>query len=191
MPEVSRTGFRPVKHATGDSYNGQFNMYFIPSSDATAVGIGDLVKLAGSADTAANYPTVARLAANTDVAVGVVVGFMPNPDNLNTPANSLRSASTDRYVLVADEPGMILEGQADATFTAAGVGLNYGVTFTAPSATTGTSGMQVGVSTGATTATLPLQVLGVVNRPNNDLTANTKLLCRLNSAAYQAGVAGV
>ena len=48
MASVSRAnGFRPVKTVTGAAYNGQANVYFVPSSDSTVIMVGDAVKLAG------------------------------------------------------------------------------------------------------------------------------------------------
>ena len=50
-------GFLPMKHVNGSPYNGQSNIYFIPSSDSTAVFVGDPVKLA----TGANAQGVAQV----------------------------------------------------------------------------------------------------------------------------------
>jgi len=180
MANVSRVnGFKPVKHFTGAPYNGQANLYFVPSSDSTVIMVGDAVKLAGDARAATGVPTVTRCGA-TDVPVGIVVGIaftgvgdvtnMPPVSNLNTPV--YRAASTDRYLLVSDDPSVIYEVQyagtsvAAATITA-NVGLNGQFTTTAGSTTTGASGMQLDSSGLATTATLPLKIVGFPNRPDN------------------------
>lgn len=180
MSSVSRiNGFRPVKMVTGAPYNGQANLYFMPASDATVVMVGDAVKLLGDARAATGAPTVTRCAA-TDVPVGIVVGILfsgvgdvtntPPVTDLNTPV--YRRASTDRYLLVADDPQLIYEVQyagtsvAAATITA-NVGLNGQFTTTAGSTTTGSSGMQLDSVGLATTATLPLKIVGFPNRPDN------------------------
>ena len=180
MASVSRAnGFRPVKSITGAPYSGQANLYFVPSSDSTVIMVGDAVKLAGDARAATGAPTVTRAGA-TDIAVGVVVGIVftgvgdvtnvPPVNNLNTPV--YRAASTDRYLLVADDPNLVYEVQyagtsvAAATITA-NVGLNGQFTTTAGSTTTGASGMQLDSSGLATTATLPLKIVGFPNRPDN------------------------
>ena len=181
MASVSRiNGFRPVKSITGAPYNGAANVYFLPASDSSVVMVGDAVKLAGDARSASGAPTVTRCAA-TDVAVGIVVGILytgianeaqntPPVNDLNTPV--YRRASTDRYILVADDPNLIYEVQyagtsvAAATITA-NVGLNGQFTTTAGSTTSGSSGMQLDSVGLATTATLPLKVVGFPNRPDN------------------------
>lgn len=186
-------GARPVKHRNGSPYNGQVTQYFIPSTDSTAVFVGDFVKSAGGAS-ADGYPTVAQAAAGNAV-LGVVVGFRVSPTSLDTPV--YRAASTDRYVLVADSPDLIFEIQADddsATLAAADVGLNANFIVGSGSTSTGASGMELDTSTKATTATLPLKIVGVVDRPDNEMgSANQKVLVSINNHQYgsHTGTAGV
>ena len=181
MASVSRiNGFRPVKSITGAPYNGQANVYFLDAGDSSVVMVGDAVKLAGDARAATGVPTVTRVSGATDIPVGVVVGFLftgvgdaaniPPVTDLNTPI--YRRASTARYVLVADDPNLIYETQyagtsvAAATITA-NVGLNGQFVVTAGNTTSGTSGMQLDSAGLATTATLPLKIVGFPNRPDN------------------------
>ena len=95
MASVSRAnGFRPVKMVTGAPYNGQANLYFVPSSDSSVIMVGDAVKLAGDARAATGAPTVTRISSATDIPVGIVVGIVftgvgdvtnvPPVNNLNT-----------------------------------------------------------------------------------------------------------
>lgn len=179
MSSVSRiNGFRPVKTSIGP-YTGQANLYFASSGDSSVIMVGDAVKLAGDARAATGAATVTRCGA-TDPAIGVVVGILftgvgdttniPPVSNLNTPI--YRAASTDRYLLVADDPSLIYEVQyagtsvAAATITA-NVGQNGQFTTTAGNTTSGSSGMQLDSSGLATTATLPLKIVGFPNRPDN------------------------
>lgn len=198
MANVARLGgFKPVKHLNGSPYNGQFNIYEIVVGDGTAVNVGDLVK--PDAGTATDvYPTVVRLAASGQVVAGpitgAVVGFVVDPTNLNTP--QYRSASTKRYAMVADSPDLIFEcadgGTVPCTLTL--IGMNTGVTATAPNTTTGVSPMATGTAAPTTTATLPLKVMGIVPSPDNEAgTANQRLLVKINSHSYGGGtgVAGV
>jgi hypothetical protein len=192
MANVSRpVGLRPVRRIDGGGYQGQIETFHIPASDATAVFVGDIVKLAGSAD-ANGVATVARYAANTDLPIGVVVGFVVDPTNLNQPSQ-YRAASTARYVFVAVGPDVVYEVQATGTTVVADVGLNAGVTFTAGSSTTGQSGMELDATTKATTATLPLKILGWVQRPDVDIADGTsmKVNVLLNTANLGNGTAGV
>lgn len=177
MASVSRiNGFRPVKFITGAPYTGAANLYFIPSTDSTAVAVGDLVKLAGNARSPSGVPTVARAGA-TDAVIGVVtqiiftgVGDVANvPPVTSLDAPVYRAASTDRYVLVSDDPTIVYEAQCTGTLATADIGLNASPDVTAGSTTTGASGMSIDLATKATTATLPLKLVGFPSRPDNNI----------------------
>jgi hypothetical protein len=199
MANTSRVnGFNPVRSMVGGANEGQINKYFIPSGDGTAVFVGDAVKADATGDTAAagglalGVQSVIQAAASNAV-IGVVVGFAVDPTNLNTP--QYRAASTGRYVLVADSTDQIFEVQtSNGTLGVADVGLNADFAVAAGSTTTGASGMTLDVGTKATTATLPLRIVGFVQRPDNDNTAaSSKVLVRFNNHqnASGTGVAGV
>lgn len=208
MSSVSRiNGFRPVKMITGAPYNGQANVYFMPASDSSVVMVGDAVKLLGDARAATGVPTVTRVSGATDIPIGIVVGILftgvgdttnvPPVNDLNTPV--YRRASTDRYVLVADDPNIVYEvqlagaGPAAATVTAA-VGLNGQFTTTAGNTTTGASGMQLDSAGQATTATLPLKIVGLPNRPDNvpgDAFISYWVMLNATSMSHGTGAAGV
>lgn len=201
MSSVSRlNGFRPVKSITGAPYNGQAEVAFVPSTDSSVIMIGDAVKLLGDARAATGVPTVTRVSAGTDIAFGIVVGILfsgvgdaqniPPVNDLNTPI--YRRASTDRYLLVATDPNLVYEAQylttgvAAATITA-NVGLNGSWDVTAGNTTTGASGMSI-AALSATTATLPLKVVGFPNRPDN-IPGDTyfSYYVKLNNVQYGTG----
>lgn len=202
MANTSRTGFYPVKHISGAPYNGQANIYECPAGETIPVFVGDLVKLSDSAATSF-YPAVeapVAAAATTGDYVGVVVGvlnakFDPVEGKMSTGSVSLdtpqyRAASTKQFVLVADSPDLIFEGQADAAVAIASIGLNCGVvegtgSASVGSTTTGTGGMQLDASSVATTSTLPLQIVGAPNRVDNELNATSnKFYFRINTHAF-------
>lgn len=191
MANVDRVnGFAPVKHLTGAPYNGARTAYSVLAGDSTALFVGDLVKLAGSADTN-GLRSVAQAAAG-DPVVGVVVGFDVDPTNLNTP--QYRAASTARVVYVADDPSIIFEAQADDALAAADHGLNVNFVVGAGSTLTGASGMEVDSSTKATTAALPLKFIGWSNKQGNETNAaNNKVLVKINNhqLGSHTGTAGV
>jgi hypothetical protein len=196
-------GFRPVKHMTGAPYSGQVNRYMISASDTQVTNVGDFVQLSDNdalVDTTGNgvYPAVERIGSGTAVPiVGVIVGFEPDYSNLNTP--TFRAASTRRVALVADAPDLLFAGPQDGAggvVAAASVGLNVAITLgTAGSSGAYASGMSVDSSTVATTATLPLQIVGVTASPDQDVTSTARpaeLLVRINTHAFKAaGIAGV
>lgn len=196
-------GFRPVKHMNGSAYNGQVNRYMISASDTAVTNVGDFVQLsdnAALADTAGFgvYPAVERIGSGTAVPiVGVVVGFEVDYTNLN--AGNYRAASTRRVALVADASDLLFAAPQDAVggvVAAASVGLNVAINLgTAGSTAPFASGMSVDSSTVATTATLPLQVMGITASPDNDDTSTSRpaeVLVRINTHAFNAaGLAGV
>lgn len=188
-------GFRPVKHLNGSPYNGQFNIYEIVAGDGTATMIGDLVKTDAGTGTD-NYPTCIRHGTTGEVtsglALGVVVGFVVDPTNLNTP--QYRAASTKRYAMVADSPDLIFEVMDGATVptTSTLIGMNTGFMATAGSTTTGASGMTTGTTAATTTVTLPLKIVGIVKSPDNEVgAAYQRLLVMINQHALGQGTVGV
>ena len=201
MSSVSRlNGFRPVKSVTGAPYNGQAELAFVPSSDSTVIMVGDAVKLLGDARSPTGAPTVTRVSGATDIAFGIVVGILftgvgdvqnvPPVTDLNTPV--YRRASTDRYLLVCTDPSVVYEAQylttsvAAATITA-NVGLNGSWDVTAGSIISGSSGMSI-AALSATTATLPLKVVGFPYRPDN-VPGDTyfSYYVKLNNVQYGTG----
>lgn len=201
-------GFEPRRHLNGSPWNGQVTEMLIPASDATAVFVGDLVKIAGSSGAAGTVvngrdcegmPTVALATAGTtgqDLA-GVVVGFLPSVTSLET---KYRAASTDRIALVCTDPTVVYEVQEDAVGSVlanTSVGLNAPYTTTAGSTTTGLSKMALDSSAAATTATLPLKIIGlskVTGNAWNTAGAGSdpaRVDVILNTGAYLPNVAGV
>ena len=210
MANTSRiNGFRPVKHLNGAPYNGQANIYEVPAGETVPVFIGDLVKLSDSAATS-GYPAVeAAVAASSQVVsvpiVGAVVGIvnakMDPVDgrmtggsiSLDTPV--YRAASTKQLVLVADSPDIIFEAEADASVALADVGLNADIGASAHTLplVTGASPMYVYSTTApSASATRPLQIMGIVKRPDNEAAAAyNKVLVKITTHAYGNAIAGV
>lgn len=203
MPNVSKIrGFQPVKHVNGSPYNGQANIYATAASDGTALFVGDPVKLAadGNADGIQHVTKATAGAAVLGVVVGVintkldpVTGKMSAGSiALDTPV--YRPASTAQYVLVCDSPDVVYEveavtgSNASYSFAVADIGLNADLSTVAGSTTTGTSAAALNMATAATTATLQWKILGVVQRPDNEVTgASTKVLVKINNAQMSAG----
>lgn len=182
-------------------------MYFLPASDASVVMVGDAVKLLGDARSPTGTPTVTRITIATDIPVGVVVGILfsgvgdiqnvPPVNDLNTPV--YRRASTDRYVLVADDPNLVYEVQFAGTSQSAAaittnVGQNGQFVVTAGSTASGASGMQLDSAGLATTATLPLKIVGFPYRPDNtpgDVFFSYHVKLNSSTMATGTGAAGV
>lgn len=192
MPNISRiNGLRPVSTISGAPWNGQIEVFSVLASDATALGVGDVVISAGTAD-ADGVQAVTRMTANTQSPLGVIVGFLPDYSNLAIPSQ-FRAASTARRVYVVTDPHVVYEVQANASTALADIGLNTGLAYTAVSTTTGFSQMQADMATRATTATLPLKIVGVVQRVDADMAdpANWKLRVTLNTNNFAGATVGV
>lgn len=192
MANVSRpNGFRPVR-SLADGWDGMIETFAVLAADATALFVGDVVKLSGAADVN-GLAAITRVTANTDAVLGVVVGFTSDYTNLNLPSQ-YRVASTDRYALVIADRNCVFEVQASGAYgVATDAGLNCGMTFTAGSANTGLSGMQLDLATKATTVTLPFKILGLKQSVENDVsdTSNLKVLVVLNQSVLQGNVVGI
>lgn len=187
-------GFSVDQTLTPAAFNQQINAYYVPASDATAIGIGDLVKLAsgstapdGATQNSGKVLKNVALAGASDVPVGVVVGFQFDPNNL---MQKSRAASTGRIVLVADSPSLVLEAQSDATGVAlADVGKNCTWTPGAPGSLSGNS---TSVVTGVnTTNTLPFEIIGISSAPNNEPGAYARVQLRFNKHQYVTATTGV
>jgi hypothetical protein len=211
MANTSRiNGFKPVKHLTGAPYNGQSTLYEVSSSDSNPVFVGDLVKLSTNASTSGVPCVQSVVAASSQITAGPILGAVVGVLNakmdpldglmtggsiaLDTP--QYRVASTKQFVLVADDPGLIYEAEADAAVTLANIGFNVGVGASAHTnpLITGASPMYVySTTTPDATSTRPLQIVGQVKRADNETAAQyNKVLVRINVHTYgSVGVAGV
>lgn len=195
MPNVSRIkGFTVVGNLAGGAATGQTRLYYV-SSAADEILAGDIVKLGG--DSSSGVPT-ADLCGASDVPIGVVVAVVnPKLDQdgkmttgsvtLDLPAVTQIAASGAGYILVNDDPNVIMEAEAsNGTPVAGDVGLNVSHANGARTAATTVSGAYLDFGTEATTATLNFQVLGLVRRVDNEMGASAKLLCRFNRHQYRS-----
>lgn len=189
-------GLRPVQHLDGSPWNGKVNAYLVPSTDGTAIYVGDPVKSGGTAGAAGTtvygmncegMATVAVAAAG-DTLRGVVVGFSPLQSNLET---LHRAASTARLAYVCDAPDVVYEVQSDeggAALALVDVGENADILYTAGSAVTGRSAVELDSSSHVAT-TAQLRILGFVQREGNEAGANFgKVLVMINEHELKAVV---
>lgn len=191
MPNASTpNGAVPVRTLTGP-YNGSTNAYSTAAGDGTLLGIGDFVKLAGTSQTVgeATYSDVTR-AATGDVCVGVVTSVVPATRD----STVYRAASTLTIVNVADDPQLLFEIQESAGGTAlatADIGLNADFVVGTASTVTGLSATTLNNATEATTNTLDLKIVGMVNKPNNEVGASAKWIVKINRHQFANQVAGI
>lgn len=204
-------GFRPVRYLNGAPWNGQARKYVIPAGDGTDTAVGDIVEAGGAGED--GYQSVVRMAngATSTALVGVVVGIDPvdkggtslagggtNDINLS---NLYRAGSTKAYVWVVDDPNVVFEAQFDDAGDQpdhTDVGLNYDVVLGTTDTATGASGMEIDSSSEVTTAATPLKLIGLVRRPDNDITdaddpnyQRGEVIFNLHVYKSGAGTAGV
>lgn len=198
-------GLRPIRHRNGASYNGAANPYYINSSYATALFIGDpVIKVAGGSNAAAlsaagvgdfpigTLPEIEKATAgDTNRITGVIVGFAPLPDNLTQQYNP---ASTERVALVCDDPDIIFEIQADGAIPAASMGLNAVLIYTHSGSTvSGLSGVELDTTSDAPAADASNQllILRAANIPDNDTTlTHAKVEVMINQHTQNQGTVG-
>jgi len=163
---------------TGSEFVGSLNRYYIPSTDATVMAVGDPVVSAGSADSD-GIPSVTRAAASDSIR-GYIVGFLPL-DRSQEDLPNYRPANKETYVMVSDDPSSRVVVQANGTVAAANIGLNADFVVANADSTTGRSQVELDTGTMAATATLPLKILGLYEVDDNELASpNPRLVCSFN-----------
>lgn len=185
-------GLIPVRGVESQYVTGGPRMYSHAAGDATALFVGDPVKLAGTAQTinGVTTPDVIR-AATGDVIDGVVVAIVPSSrDSLN-----YGPASVAYQLLVDDDPNSMFEIQdvnSGTALTTADIGLNVNFVVAAGNTYTGTSGVTLDNTTEATTNTLDLKIIDIVNRADVDNGSSPlRFLVRINRHRHVNQVAGV
>lgn len=170
-------GFAPVR-TIGATTTGQVTRYYIPSTDNTAMYIGDVVISLAGGD-ANGVPGVAKATAGTEVPRGVIVGFEPaNQNTVSLVGTSLALNQTsipatktqDYYAYVDDNPATVFSVQGDGTATnqvATNCNKNCSFTVAAGSTTVSASGSVITSSSINTTNSLNFKLMGLLQIPNN------------------------
>jgi hypothetical protein len=205
MANVNKpTGFSPVGNLLGGKWNEQGRVYAIPTSDTTnSYAIGDCVmSKAGSDSTGIRYIQKWGGATTTSaLPLGIIVGIRVADPGVSLVGTNLDLTQTYiaagtranvRYVYVVDDPFVLFEAQFDSTgATQAQLSLNAAVTISAANQTSlaTSSPFSDMVLTGpAVTATLPIRLLGAVQRTDNEVTSAAspyvRVLCKWNYHEY-------
>ena len=170
-------GMRPVKMMGGSPWTGGTSRYRIAANYGTAIYTGDMVMqvTGGTVEIHADGGTVPI--------VGVFMGCQyTDPTSGEQVFSAYYPASTnasDIIAFIVDDPNVVFEIQADDTFPIADLFGNFDIVYTNSSSTqSGLSGAELDVTTGATTAGLPLKAIDISEDPDNSdiATANTNVL---------------
>lgn len=205
MANVNKpNGFSPVGNLLGGKWNEQGRVYAIPTSDTTnSYAIGDCVMSAsGSDSTGIRYIQKWGGATTTSaLPLGIIVGIRVADPGVSLVGTTLDltktyiSAGTRtsvRYVYVVDDPFVLFEAQFNATgATAAQLSMNSAVTISAADQTSlspSSPFSDMVLSSPAVTATLPIRLLGAVQRIDNEVTTAAspyvRVLCKFNYHEY-------
>jgi hypothetical protein len=170
-------GMRPVKMMGGSPWTGGTSRYRIAANYGTAIYTGDMVMqvTGGTVEIHADGGTVPI--------VGVFMGCQyTDPTSGEQVFSAYYPASTnasDIIAFIVDDPNVVFEIQADDTFPIADLFGNFDIVYTNSSSTqSGLSGAELDVTTGATTAGLPLKAIDISEDPDNSdiASANTNVL---------------
>jgi hypothetical protein len=198
----ARIGLRPITQGNAGGTTGKVRPYYI-GSGGVALYINDPVVKTGTSNTAAaglgkqyaagTLQVVTKATAGaTNYTTGVVVGFENvDPNNLDKGYNP---ASTERVVLVADDPHQEFEIQTDsgAVIAATDIGSNADYIFTHGGDTaTGLSGVELDTADMSAGATAQLAILGLIPRENNALGTNANVRVRINLHTEANTVVGI
>ena len=201
--ESTAYGLRPIGLVGSATNSTGVTQYEIASDNTDAIyQYGICVPLAAGVITFAGATN-----GGTTQALGVLMGVeyqdsvQKKPVFLNYwPGSGSISVDTNYPVkaFVADNPNQLFKVASDATLTDRATGLatvfanaSLGTSARTGSTDTGSSNSALGVSTVATTATLPLRIVGIVDdAANSDYTAaGIPLIVRLN-AHFNANAGG-
>ena len=171
-------GLKPVRMMSGAPYSGGQSRYRIASGATTPIFQGDLV-------TQLTAGVLGRHAATGTVPI---VGVFNGVSYTNSEGEQIFSnyypgsiTSSDIFASVIDHPNVVFEVQCNAAFPVADLFGNFDIVDGSPVGDTksGRSNTECAVSTGNTTASLPLKVLDISEDPDNsDVgSTDTNVLC--------------
>ena len=196
-------GLKLIGHHAGAPYSARVRSYYIASTYATALYVGDPVIVTSTSNTAVvstgiekhgigTLPEIEKATAGSGNKIaGVIVGFEPIIRSGTAPYNP---ASTARVAKVCDDPNALYLIQADGSIAATDVNYNAAVVYTnAGSTATGLSGVELNAASVATTATEQLKILGNADIPGRNTFGSNwpVLVVKINNHHYGNVVVGV
>jgi len=196
-------GLIPYRYTWGGMFNGSVNLYYVPSSYATALFVGDPVDVVSGSNDANGIPAV-QLATVGSPITGVVVSILDGgqpPIAVTRDLAPYHLASTNQYLAIADDPNLLFMIQDDASSQARApnqwAGRNANLVSGSGSTTTGYSGWQMAASTVNTTSTLDVKIIMPLQQADNTISnvantnMNAKWLVKLNNSRFANQIAGV
>jgi hypothetical protein len=172
-------GCKPVRMMGGAPYSGGQSRYRIASGVTTPLFQGDLVTqltagVLGRHVATGTVPIIGVFngVSYTDPTTGEQVFKNYYPGSIT---------ASDIIANVIDDPDVVFEVQADDTFPVADLFGNFDIVdgSTVGDTNSGRSNLELDVTTGNTTVTLPLKCIDISQDPDNDdvASSNTNVLC--------------
>jgi hypothetical protein len=203
MANINRPkGLSPVQNSDGTMWSQGATLFAVANDASNTYAIGDIVIAAAGSD-ADGIPFVTKwngTVAGASLPLGVIVGIRVADPGTSLVGNSLSLekeylplSSGQHYVYVVTDPGTIFEVQGDSTtWATTHMNNNCTLTITANQTTLGNSSpySSIVATSPATTNSLPLQIIGLVQRPDNGFGSYAALLVRWNVHAYVGGTTG-
>ena len=197
MANINRPkGLSPIQNSDGTPWSAGATLFAVASDASNTYAIGDIVMAAAGGD-ALGTPYVTKWSGTVAAAslpVGVIVGIRVADPSASLVGNSLSLEKTYlpvssglHYVFVSTDPMAYFTVQGDSTvWAASNLNNNVNVTITANQTTLGNGApySNTVATSPATTNSLPLQIVGINQRPDNALGAYCELVVRWNVHAY-------
>ena len=181
-------GLQPYSYAWGAPWGGAVRTYAVPSGNATALFLGDPVKLiTNSSDGNGIQNVVIGTAAGGAYSLGAFMGISNNAGLTTIPVLQNQTpylpASTAAYVYVTDDPFLLYWAQEDSVggaMVSGASGRNVDLIAGSGSTVTSQSGWQLDSSTLATTNTLQMRIIQAYQSVDNAIGVNAKWLVKFN-----------
>jgi hypothetical protein len=182
------SGLQPYAYAWGAPWGGAVRTYYVPVGNGTALYLGDpVIGITNSSDGLGVPTAEIGTAGGGTYNLGVFMGVSNNAGQTTIPVLQSQPvylpASTAAYIYVADDPFLLFRIQEDgiggAMASGAG-GRNADLVAGSGSTVTGLSGWQLDSSTLATTNTLQMRVIQLLQQTDNAVGLSAKWLVKWN-----------
>ncbi len=173
-----------------DGHTGKLRTFGVPSSHASLIAIGDVVRVTGTANATTGEPQV-DVATATQSVTGVISGITPNFATENFTDVSLSALTAGSVQVIVDPQGEFEVDVSNGPLVVADVDLNVDLVATAATTSGGltVSNMTVNATGKATTATLPFRVTALLVGSDGVLGSRCKV--RVNNSTAVSGATGV
>ncbi len=176
-------GLWPERKVSGQPWSGAANIYNVPSTYGSNLFLGDPMIPTGTSD-ANGIPNVTlATAGGSNYTIGPFIGIVNGGEPIVSVTRDLpiyHTASTQQYILVADDPELMFRIQEDGTGVASNSSANANLASGSGSTVTGQSGWLLSTSSVNTTATLQLRLLRPLATPDNAIGLYCKWMVRIN-----------